>query len=199
MADIKPDLRGLETEAYQQGGYFTAPQARAHDVSRQLVEHHVRRGRFERVRRGLYRVQGFPRDEHDDMREAWMAAVGARDALLSHQSALALLGLSDEIPDAVHLLVPRRRRGLRPPLGVVIHTHPDGEAVPTIWRDGLPLSTAARTLADVSSALQPEQLQLAVRQTLREGLATAGQLEDQAMLQNAGRLLEAVKIENARA
>ena len=66
---------------------FTAPQARAHGASRQLVEHHVPRGRFERVRRGLYRVHGFPRDEHDDMREAWMA-VGARDALLSHRAHL---------------------------------------------------------------------------------------------------------------
>jgi predicted transcriptional regulator of viral defense system len=198
MSDIAPDLRGLEVQTYQQGGYFTAPQARAHRVSRQLVEHHVRRGRFERVRRGLYRVHGFPRDEHDDMREAWMA-VGARDALLSHQSALALLALSDEIPDAVHLLVPRRRRGLRRPAGVVIHTHPDREAVPTVWRDGLPLSVAARTLSDVANALQPEQLQLAVRQALREGLATAGQLEDQARLQNAGRLLETIDIEKARA
>jgi predicted transcriptional regulator of viral defense system len=196
MSDAAPDLRGLERQAYLQGGYFTAPQARAYGASRQLIEHHVRRGRFERVRRGLYRLQGFPRDEHDDMREAWMA-VGARDALLSHQSALALLGLSDEIPDAVHLLVPRRRRGLRQSPGVVLHTHPDTEAVPTVWRDGLPLSAAARTFADVANALQPEQLQLAVRQALQEGLATAGQLEAQATLRNAGRLLEA--IERARA
>jgi predicted transcriptional regulator of viral defense system len=196
MSDKAPDLRGLETQAYQQGGYFTAPQARAHGASRQLVEHHVRRGRFERVRRGLYRVHGFPRDEHDDMREAWMA-VGAREAVLSHQSALALLDLSDAIPDAVHLLVPRKRRGLRRPPGVILHTHPDSEAVPTVWRDGLPLSTAARTLADVANTLQPEQLRLAVRQTLREGLATTGQLEDQATLQNARRLLEAIEIAKA--
>lgn len=197
MSDITPDLRGLETQAYQQGGYFTAPQARAHGASRQLVEHHMRRGRFERVRHGLYRVRGFPRDEHDDMREAWMA-VGARDALLSHHSALALLGLSDEIPDAVHLLVPRRRRGLRRPPGVFLHTHPDTEAVPTVWRDGLPLSTAARTLADVADTLQPEQLQLAVGQALRGGLTTSGQLADQATHQNAKRLLEVIKLATER-
>jgi predicted transcriptional regulator of viral defense system len=197
VSDSTPDLRGLETQAYQQDGYFTAPQARAYGASRQLVEHHVRQGRFERVRRGLYRVQGFPRDEHDDMREAWMA-VGAREAVLSHQSALTLLGLSDEIPNAVHLLVPRRRRGLRRPAGVVVHTHPDAESVPTVWHDGLPLSTAARTLADVANALQPEQLQLAVRQALREGLATTGQLEDEAARQNARRLLAAVEIEKTR-
>lgn len=185
-------------QAYQQGGYFTANQAREHGTSRQLIEHHVRRGRFERARRGLYRLRGFPRDEHDDMREAWMA-VGARDALLSHKSALALLGLSDEIPDAVHLLIPRKRRGLRPPPGVILHTHPDEEAIPTIWRDGLPLSTAARTLADVANTLQPEQLRLAVRQALREGLATASQLEDQAVSRNARGLLEATESEKAHA
>ncbi|MGN6373429.1 MAG: type IV toxin-antitoxin system AbiEi family antitoxin domain-containing protein [Solirubrobacteraceae bacterium] len=194
---MRPDLRGLEAQAYQQGGYFTAPQARAHSASRQLIDHHVRQGRFERVRRGLYRVHGFPREEHDDMREAWMA-IGAREALLSHQSALALLGLSDEIPDAVHLLVPRRRRGLRRPLGVVLHTHPDTETVPTIWLDGLPLSTAARTLADVADVLQPEQLKLAVRQALREGLTSVSQLEGQARHQNARRLLEAVEMEKGR-
>ena len=58
-------MRGLEAEAYQQGGYFTAGQARAHRVSRQLLDHHVRRGRFARIRRGLYRIQGFPTAEHD--------------------------------------------------------------------------------------------------------------------------------------
>jgi hypothetical protein len=107
-----PDVLGLEAEAYQQSGYFNAAQARAHAVSRQLLEHHIRRGRFQRVRRGLYRIQGFPTVEHDDMREAWMT-VGIPDALLSHESALALLDLSDNIPGATHILVPRRHRGLR--------------------------------------------------------------------------------------
>lgn len=53
VGHMRPDVLGLETEAYNQGGYFTAGQARVHAVSRQLLEHHVRRGRFERVRRGL--------------------------------------------------------------------------------------------------------------------------------------------------
>jgi predicted transcriptional regulator of viral defense system len=175
----QPDLLGLEAEAYQQGGYFNANQARAHAVSRQLMDHHLRRGRFERVRRGLYRVQGFPTAEHDDMREAWMA-VGTVDALLSHESALALLELSDNIPDAVHLLVPRRRRGLRRPPGVVLHTRGDGEYVPTVWREGLTLTAPARTLLDVAERIQPEQLTMAVTQALRRGLLTAEQLNEEA-------------------
>jgi predicted transcriptional regulator of viral defense system len=172
-------MRELEAEAYQQGGYFTAGQARAHRVSRQLLDYHVRRGRFARIRRGLYRIQGFPTAEHDDLREAWMA-VGTSDALLSHESALALLDLSDNIPDGVHLLVPRRRRGLRRPAGVALHTRPDGEEVASVWRDGLPLTAPARTLVDVADRLQPEQLSMAVRQALRRGLLTRKQLQEEA-------------------
>ncbi len=172
-------MRGLEAEAYHQSGYFNAGQARAHAVSRQLLDHHLRRGRFERVRRGLYRVKGFPRDEHDDMRQAWMA-VDIPGALLSHNSALALLDLSDTIPDGVHLLVPRRHRGLRRPAGVTLHTRPDNEEVTTVWRDGLPLTAPARTLIDVADRLQPEQLSMAVRQALSRGLLTRKQLQEAA-------------------
>ena len=176
---LQPDLLGLEAEAYQQSGYFNARQARAHAVSRQLLEHHLRRGRFERVRRGLYRVQGFPTAEHDDMREAWMA-VGIEDALLSHESALALLELSDNIPDAVHLLVPRRHRGLRLPSGVILNTRRDSEDPATVWRDGLPLTAPVRTLLDVVDLIQPEQMSMAVRQALSRGLLTADQLQEEA-------------------
>ena len=186
-----PDVLGLEAEAYQQSGYFNAAQARTHGVSRQLLEHHVRRGRFQRVRRGLYRIQGFPTVEHDDMREAWMA-VGVPNALLSHESALALLNLSDNIHDATHILVPRRHRGLRPPPSVVVHTRPDSEDIATVWRDGLPLTAPARTLLDVAEQLQPEQLSMAVRQALRRGLVTAGQLKEGAAHRRGTHLIDAI-------
>jgi predicted transcriptional regulator of viral defense system len=174
-----PDLRGLEATAYHQHGYFTTSQARERGISSQLLSHYVRRNRFERVRRGLYRLPGFPRPEDDEMREKWMA-VGAEKAVLSHQSALALLDLSDNIPNAVHLLLGRRYRGLRRPPGVVIHTRPDEEEVDTVWREGLRLTPPARTLVDVAGELQPEQLEMAVRQALGRGLLTARELEEEA-------------------
>ena len=107
-------------------------------------------------------------------------AVSVSDALLSHESALALLDLSDNIPDEVHLLVPRRHRGLRRPAGATLHTRPDDEEVATVWRDGLPLTAPARTLVDVADRLQPEQLSMAVRQALRRGLLTRKQLQEEA-------------------
>lgn len=123
------------------------------------------------------------------MREAWMA-IGIADALLSHESALALLDLSDNIPDVVHVLVPRRHRGLRRLGGVAIHTRPDDEAVASVWRDGLPLTPPVRTLLDVSRHLQPEQLSTAVSQALRRGLITADQLRSADSHQRGKRLIE---------
>ena len=176
---IHPDIRGLEADAYQRSGYFTSDEARSHGVSRQLLGHHIRQGRFEQIRRGLYRIRGFPSSRHDDVRERWLA-VGAEKAVVSHESALALLELSDNVPDKVHLLVARKHRGLRRPAGVVIHTRPDDEEVPTVWRDGMPLTAPARTLVDVVEELQPEQATMAVRDALTLGLLTRRHLEEEA-------------------
>lgn len=189
MHDRRPDIRSLEADAYQQSGYFSAEQASKHGVSRQLLNHHVKQGRFERVRRGLYRVRGFPGSQHDDIREKWMA-VGMDKAVLSHESALLLLELSDHIPDKVHVLVPRRHRGLRRPPGVVIHTRPDDEKVSTVWRDAMPVTAPARTLVDVADDLQPEQASMATRQALNLGLLTRRQLKQEAARRGKTRILE---------
>jgi predicted transcriptional regulator of viral defense system len=193
----RPDVRGLETEAYGQSGYFTVAEASAHGVSNDLLRHHVRQGRFERVRRGLYRLQGFPRGPYDEMREKWMA-VGSDAAVLCNESALALLELSDNIPDLVHLLVPRRNRGLRRPDGVSIHTHPDNEEVRVIWREGLPLTTPDRTLIDILRVLQPEQAEMAIAQALQRGLVTEDQLRTEAIRQGRERLLARLLPEGRR-
>src|SRR5487761_1577285 len=189
MTTTSPNVRGLEADAYQQNGYFTSAQAREHGVSRQLLDHHVKQERFERVRRGLFRIQGFPRSQHDDIPEKWMA-VGTEKAIVSHESALALLDLSDNVPDEIHLLVPRRYRGLRRPPGVVVHTRPDDENVDTIWSDGMPVTTPARTLVDVADELQPEQAAMAAQQALNLGLLTRRQLEQEAARQGKTRVLK---------
>jgi predicted transcriptional regulator of viral defense system len=174
-----PDIRALEADAYHQAGYFTAAQARAHGVSAQLIDHHVRAGRFERRRRGLYRIAGFPSGEHDDIRGGWLA-VGSDKAVVSHASALALHELSDQIPDAVHVLVGRRHRGLRKPPGVVVHTSTGDEPVPTVRRDGIAVTAPARTIVDVADDLQPEQLVMAIRQAFARGMLNRRQLEEEA-------------------
>jgi hypothetical protein len=81
---------------------------------------------------------------------------------------------------------------LRRPPGVILHTHPDSEGVPSVWREGLPLTAPARTLFDVADRIQPEQLSMAVGQALRRGLLTADQLQDEAKRRHKRRTLEAV-------
>lgn len=184
-----PDMRALEAEAYHQGGYFSAKQARAHGISPQLLDHHVRSGRFERVRRGLYRISGFPSGEHDEIRERWLA-VGPDKAVVSHESALALHDLSDHIPGAVHVLVPRRHRGLRVPPGVVLHTQSGDAEIRSVWRDGIAVTPPARTIVDAAELIQPEQLVMAVRQALRQGLLTRRQLEEEAARHHQTRIID---------
>lgn len=174
----KPDIRGLESEAFHQGGYFTVSQARDHRVNKTLLNHYVSSGRFASVRRGLYRLPTFPSSPADDIREKWLF-VGPR-SIVSHQSALDLLELSDEIPSAIHLLVARRDRGMRRPPGVVLHTYPDDEQVPTVSRAGLPITAPSRTLLDVIADIQPDQAARAIQQALDRGLTTKSQLLRQA-------------------
>src|SRR3954451_6255883 len=120
-ATARPDRVRLFEIASEHGGYFTAEQARACGYSWALLSHHVKSGRFIRVRRGLYRFREYPSSPREDVLAAWLA-VGKDSAVVSHESALDLLDLSDVIPDAAHLSVPRSRRNLPSLPGVKIHT-----------------------------------------------------------------------------
>jgi predicted transcriptional regulator of viral defense system len=111
---------------------------------------------------------------------AWLA-VGKHDSAVSHETALDLLDLSDVTPNSIHLSVPRARRGLNPPPGVTVHTlrRPlQPTEVTTV--DGIRLTTAPRTIVDAAEAgTGPEQIELAVAQALRRGLATSDELRKQ--------------------
>jgi predicted transcriptional regulator of viral defense system len=175
---VGPDHRRLFAIASEQRGYFTAAQARVCGFTWDLLAHHAHGGRFLRVRRGLYRLRDYPSSPREEVAAAWLA-VGKDRAVVSHDSALDLLGLSDVIPNAVHLTVPRSRRHLPRLPGVLIHTttrplHPGDTTV----RDGIRLTAAARTILDAAEAgTAPEQIARAVAQALERGLVTAPQLE----------------------
>jgi predicted transcriptional regulator of viral defense system len=171
--DYGPDAVALHRVAYAQDGYFTVRQAREHGFSPQLLAHHVRSGRYERVRRGLYRLQDYPGSSQEEVRAAWLA-VGADRAVVSHESALELHGLSDVLPNTVHLLVSRSDRGLDPPHGTALHTTTarlGGSEVVT--REGMRVTTPVRSIIDAAaSGTAPEQIEMAVRQALEQGLVT---------------------------
>ena len=99
---------------------------------------------------------------------------------MSPESALELLGLSDVIPDRIHLSVPRSRRKLSRRSGVALHTTTrplTGSDV--VVRDGMRVTGPARTIVDVAGAgVAPEQVVLAITQAIDRGLTTPGRLRE---------------------
>lgn len=183
-----PDHATLFTVASEQAGYFTTAQAQNAGFSSPLIRHHVRTGRFIHVARGVYRLRDYPSTPREEVLAAWLRL--APKAVVSHESALDILGLSDIIPDAIHLTVARTFRKLTPLFGVSVHTtvrpvRPND----IVTRDGLRLTSAARTIADVAeSGLGPDQVERAVRSALDRGLSTPRQLR--AAASNRGRRVQ---------
>ncbi len=174
-----PDHTCLFEAASTQHGYFTAAQARDCGFGWDSLTRHTQSGRFIRIRRGLYRLRDYPSSSREEVVAAWLA-LGKDSAVVSHESALDLLGLSDVIPDAVHLSVPRSRRHLPKLPGVTIHTTTRPlRPADTVVRDGVRLTSAARTILDAAEAgTAPEQIEMAAVQAVERGLATTQQLEE---------------------
>lgn len=172
------DHDGLYRLAEAQAGYFSSGQALAAGMDRSTLRHHARAGgRYVRVRRGLYRLRHFPTSEHEHVVAAWLPLRDA-DAVVSHESALELYGLSDVIPAAVHLSLPRAQRGQRSRPGVRLHTleRPPGPSEVTTVH-GLPTTTPARSIVDsLQAGSQPEQVELVAQQALQRGLVTPRRL-----------------------
>jgi predicted transcriptional regulator of viral defense system len=176
MSDVDHD--GLYRQAEAQAGYFTAQQAVAAGMDRSTLRHHARPGgRYERVRRGLYRLRHFPSSSYEHVMAAWLPLRDA-GAVVSHESALELHGLSDVIPNAIHLTLPRSERGQRRRTGVRLHTlnrPPTKREVCKIA--GLPVTRPERTIVDsLATGTQPEQIQMAIRQALDRGITTPRRL-----------------------
>lgn len=180
MGDIVaeyPDHRCLFGIADEQHGFFTSAQARDCGFSSSLLSHLTKAGRYLHVRRGLYRLQDYPGYFREEVVAAWLAA-GPETAVVSHESALDLLELSDVIPYAIHITVPRSRRNLPRLPGVRIHTttRPFGP-LDLVTRDGMRVTSPARTILDAAEyGTAPEQIEMAVRQALSRGIATKDQL-----------------------
>jgi predicted transcriptional regulator of viral defense system len=172
----RPDHEFLFAIASSQGGYFTAEQAHEAGFSVRVLQHHADSGRFRRIHRGIYRLRDYPPSPHDEVMAAQIVLGGG--AVISHESALDILGLSDTIPNAIHLTVPRTKRHTRRPPGVVVHTttRPLGRG-DVITREGIRVTSPIRTILDAAeSGVGPEQIEAAVRDAEQRGLLTASQL-----------------------
>jgi predicted transcriptional regulator of viral defense system len=177
MSDVDHDLLYQLAEA--QAGYFASGQALEAGMDPSTLRYHARPGgRYERVRRGLYRLRHFPSSPFEHIVVAWLPLRLAQ-AVVSHASALELYELSDVIPDVVHVSVARSKRGQRPRPGVRIHTlvEPlDPQEIRTVA--GVSVTSPERSIVDsLDDGEQPEQVELAIRQPLDRGLTTRRRLK----------------------
>jgi predicted transcriptional regulator of viral defense system len=174
----KPDWDRLFETASAQDGYFTTRQAADAGYSSQLLLKHIRAGRVARTRRGIYRLVHFPAGEHEELVIAWLWS--ERAGVISHQTALALHGLSDVLPVHMHLTLPSawRRRRFRMPADVVLH-YMDMPPEDRTWFGAVPTTSPRRSLNDSArEGLSPELLRQAAQQALRRGLVTKAELGD---------------------
>ncbi|HEU4738194.1 MAG TPA: type IV toxin-antitoxin system AbiEi family antitoxin domain-containing protein [Solirubrobacterales bacterium] len=159
----------------RQHGIVTRRQLLALGFSSRSIEHRRASGRLHLVTRGVYAV-GWPAL---DRQRRWMAAVLACDeeAVLSHRSAAALLGIGGELPGRIDLSVPRRcglkRRGL------LVRGRPTLEASDIGSCDGIPVTSPIRTLVDLATELEPMPLERSVNDADKRGLVDPETLREE--------------------
>lgn len=176
---IAPDAyTAVHSLALDQHGVFTAEQARSLGVKTTALVMMARRGRLERIAYGLYRDPGAPTTRFTPYMAAVLWPQGTI-GVLSHETALDLMELSDANPASIHLTVPKKYRPRRrqPPRGVVLHFQDLTDAeVGSV--DGLPVTKAARTIHDCAKAnLGPALVRQAIDDARQKGWLPASEAD----------------------
>ncbi|MFL5899209.1 MAG: DUF559 domain-containing protein [Solirubrobacterales bacterium] len=138
------------------------------------IERRLAEGRFGAVHRNVYSVG----HRRVPQRGAWWAAVLAYGpgTLLSHRSAAVLWEIQRPRSGPIHVTAGSGRQGIRRREGIWIHRcklAPEDRSV----RDGIPVTTVARTLFDFSEAAPYEELKGAAEEADRLKLLRLRELE----------------------
>jgi hypothetical protein len=150
-------LRKLGERASDQWGLVTAAQAKLDGIQGVHLLRLERAGLLENVGRGIYRITASAPPEHLETKVAWLRLdpktpawqrSGAQKwaGVVSHASACELHRLGDLPSDRVELIVPVRRTTRDET--VLLHRLPL-EANDVTVVDGLPVTTAERTITDL--------------------------------------------------
>jgi very-short-patch-repair endonuclease len=144
----------------------TRRQLAAMGVTRSAITRRVEAGRLTRVHRGVYAV-----GHRQRTREAsWIAAVMACSpgAFLSHLDAAALWGIYEGCRPAIHVTTTARSARRLP--GIRAHRARTLDPADVTAKDGVPVTTVARTLIDLTDILSSDRLLRAIREAEYLGL-----------------------------
>jgi predicted transcriptional regulator of viral defense system len=157
---IPPD-KVLARLAANQHGVVSLDQLRSIGIGPEAISRRVRAGRLHRVHRAVYAV-GHHRLSPEGKWKAAVLACGP-GAVLSHRPAAALWTLLSTQPPYPEVTVPghggrRKRKGIR------VHRSASLHPAHTTFRLGIPVTTPARTLADLRRCATADELREARRQ-----------------------------------
>lgn len=165
-------VRVFADMAESQGGYFTVHQATRAGLTHRMLTYYTSAGDLERVGQGIYRWTPFPAHRFGDVIAAVLWA--GKDAAGSHETALAVYGLADAMPAAIHVTTPHQFRGRR--TGVVLHHAALSEAETRPF-DDVTVTTPIRTIIDVARESDPSLARQASDEALENGLLTRRRLD----------------------
>jgi very-short-patch-repair endonuclease len=156
--DKHPPEARVARVAARQHGVVTRRQLNDLDLDDDAIARRVRAGRLHRVHPRVYAV-GHPRLTQHGRFLAAVLSYGEH-AVLSHRAAAVLWGLCRERSPRIDVTVPsgggRRRRG-----AIIVHRSPLPPAEVTV-KEGVPVTTPARTLVDLADVLPRRALERAI-------------------------------------
>jgi hypothetical protein len=135
---------------------------------------HVRlsTGRWELLYDEVYRIGGAPRSWNGDVLAACWAA--GPEALASHRTAAQLWGLPSGRTDVIEIMCDRWRRTRH--RGLIVHESLVIDADDRALADGIPCTSAARTLFDLARRLSPVMLDANIDDAMRRKLVSLDDL-----------------------
>ena len=153
-------------------GVFAAPHLEALGFSDTARYVRLSTGRWELLHDNVYRIAGAPSSWRGELLAACWAA--GPTALASHRSAAQLLGLPSGNTKVVEILCERWRRTRCGDL--VVHESLEIDDEDRAEVDGIPCTSATRTLFDLARRLSPVLLDANIDAALRRDLVTMDEL-----------------------
>ncbi|MHB8511593.1 MAG: type IV toxin-antitoxin system AbiEi family antitoxin domain-containing protein [Actinomycetota bacterium] len=160
----------LATLSSTQHSVFSRGQAMSLGMTRNMIQHRLRAGRWEQVTRDVFRLAGAPPSWFQSLMTACLAWGDL--AVVSHRAAAALWELAGFAARLVEITVPAALRRSAPG---IVHRNALTAAETTRHR-GIPVTRPARTLIDLASVTDRSLLEVALDDALRRRLVSLPQM-----------------------
>jgi very-short-patch-repair endonuclease len=143
------DTRSIEELAAAQHGLVSRSQLNQLGINRGVIDHRVAVGKWQRMQPGVYRIAGAP----ETGKQRLMAAVlwAGEGAVASHHAAAALHQLDGFVEGPIEISSTRALKSSGD--SVVLHRVKTFGVADVTVVDGIPVTSAARTIVDLAGAV----------------------------------------------